>query len=46
MINSATLPLLLKQLGLPMMYRHYEEKAEEAAERHWSYTDYLSALSH
>ncbi|MCE3238141.1 MAG: IstB domain protein ATP-binding protein [Gammaproteobacteria bacterium] len=46
MVNSATLPLLLKQLGLPMMYRHYEEKAEEAAEKHWSYTDYLSALSH
>jgi DNA replication protein DnaC len=45
MVNSATLPLLLKQLGLPMMYRHYEEKAEEASEKHWTYTDYLSALS-
>lgn len=45
MVNSATLPLLLKQLGLPMMYRHYEAKAEEAAQSHWTYTDYLSALS-
>src|ERR1700722_15566888 len=45
MPNSATLPLLLKQLGLPQMYRHYEEKAEEAALQHWSYTDYLSVLS-
>jgi DNA replication protein DnaC len=45
MVNSATLPLLLKQLGLPMMYRHYEEKAEVAAREHWTYSDYLSALS-
>jgi DNA replication protein DnaC len=46
MVNSATLPLLLKQLGLPMMYRHFEEKAEKAMEEHWTYTDYLSVLSH
>ncbi len=45
MVNSATLPLLLKQLGLPMMYSHYEEKAKEAAQSHWTYTDYLSVLS-
>ena len=45
MANSATLPLLLKQLGLPMMYHHYEAKAEEAAQAHWTYPDYLSALS-
>lgn len=45
MANSATLPLLLKQLGLPQMYRHYEEKAEDAARQHWSYTDYLNVLS-
>jgi DNA replication protein DnaC len=45
MVKSATLPLLLKQLGLPMMYRHYEAKAEEAAQEHWTYTDYLSVLS-
>lgn len=45
MVNSATLPLLLKQLGLPMMYRHYEAKAEEAAQANWTYADYLSVLS-
>src|SRR5262245_32332725 len=44
MVNSATLPLLLKQLGLPMMYRHHETKAQEAAQEHWSYTEYLSVL--
>jgi DNA replication protein DnaC len=45
MINSAKLPLLLKQLGLPMMYQHFETKAEEAMQEHWTYTDYLSVLS-
>lgn len=45
MVNSLTLPLLLKQLGLPMMYRYYEAKAEEAAQSHWTYMDYLSVLS-
>jgi DNA replication protein DnaC len=42
---SATLPLLLKQLGLPTMYRHYEAKAQEAMQSHWTYTDYLNVLS-
>lgn len=45
MVNSATLPLLLKQLGLPMMYRHYEVKAEEAVQANWTHTEYLSVLS-
>lgn len=45
MVNSATLPLLLKQLGLPMMYQHYETKAHEAEQAHWTYMDYLSVLS-
>lgn len=45
MPNAATLPLLLKQLGLPMMYRHYESKAEEAVTEHWSHMEYLSVLS-
>lgn len=45
MINSAKLPLLLKQLGLPIMYQHFEAKAEEAMQEHWTYTDYLSVLS-
>jgi DNA replication protein DnaC len=45
MVNSASLPLLLKQLGLPMMYRHYEATADEAAQGHWTYPGYLSVLS-
>jgi DNA replication protein DnaC len=45
MVKSATLPLLLKQLGLPTMYRHYETKAEQAMQEHWTYADYLSVLS-
>lgn len=45
MINSAKLPLLLKQLGLPMMYQHFEAKACEAMQEHWTYPDYLSVLS-
>ncbi len=45
MSNIASLPLLLKQLGLPMMYQHYEEKANEAAEAGWTYQNYLSVLS-
>ena len=45
MVNSAILPLLLKQLGLPIMYRHYEVKAQEAMQEHWTYTEYLSTLS-
>jgi len=45
MVNSATLSLRLKQLGLPMMYQHYEAKAEEAMHDHWTYTDYLNVLS-
>lgn len=45
MINSAKLPLLLKQLGLPMMYQHFEITSEQAMQEHWSYTDYLSVLS-
>jgi len=45
MAKSAVLPLLLKQLGLPTMYRHYQTTAEEAEKAHWTYTDYLSVLS-
>lgn len=45
MVNSATLPLLLKQLNLSTMYTHYELKAEEAMKEHWTYTDYLATLS-
>jgi DNA replication protein DnaC len=45
MVNAVTLPLLLKQLGLPMMYHHYEDKAQEAIAERWSHTEYLSVLS-
>jgi len=45
MANTATLPLLLKQLGLPCMLAHYDEQAKAAEEKHWHYTEYLSILS-
>ncbi len=45
MVNTATLPLLLKQLGLPCMFAHYAEQATIAENKHWHYTEYLSALS-
>lgn len=45
MANTATLPLLLKQLGLPCMLAHYEEQAQIAENKHWQYTEYLMALS-
>lgn len=46
MSNIATLPLLLKQLGLPSMLSHYEEQADVAQKEHWSYPEYLLSLSH
>lgn len=45
MHNIATLPLLLKQLGLPSMYSHWEELAETAQKKSWTYPQYLTALS-
>lgn len=45
MRNIATLPLLLKQLGLPSMYSHWEEFAETAQNKSWTYPQYLKALS-
>jgi len=43
--NIATLPLLLKQLGLPSMCSHWEKLAEQAQEQGWTYPGYLKALS-
>lgn len=43
--TTATLPLLLKRLGLPSMYTHWEEQAGIAQEQHWSYAQYLTVLS-
>lgn len=45
MHNIATLPLLLKQLGLPSMCHHWEEFAETAQNKSWTYPQYLKALS-
>lgn len=45
MSNSATLPLLLKQLGLPCMLQHWEEEAEQAKSKNFSYADFLARLS-
>jgi DNA replication protein DnaC len=45
MANTATLPLLLKQLGLPCMLAHYDEQATLAEQKHWHYTEYLMTLS-
>jgi len=44
MLNTATLPLLLKQLGLPSMYTHWESHAAQAEESHWGYPEYLVSL--
>lgn len=44
MSHEMTLPLLLKQLGLPMMLSHWEEKSQLALEERWSYARFLSHL--
>lgn len=45
MRDTATLPLLLKQLCLATMYKNWESFAKEAQEHHWTYPRYLAALS-
>jgi DNA replication protein DnaC len=45
MSNAATLPLLLKQLGLPSMFSHWEEQSELAQKDNWTYPQYLAVLS-
>lgn len=45
MPSIATLPLLLKQLGLPSMYAHWESDAVHAKQSHWNYPEYLASLS-
>lgn len=45
MSNIAALPLRLKELNLPTIYRHWEIKAKEAEDKQWSYPEYLNALS-
>ncbi len=45
MMHDATLPLLLKQLGLPTMRLTFEEIASEAESAHWTYPQYLACLA-
>ncbi len=45
MPNTASLPLLLKQLGLPCMYAHWQDESKIAEQNQWSYPEYLTALS-
>ena len=45
MRDAATLPLLLKQLGLPSIYANWEKLAKQAQEESWSYAKYLASLS-
>lgn len=45
MHDTATLPLLLKQLYLSTMYRNWESVTKEAEEQRWSYPRYLATLS-
>jgi DNA replication protein DnaC len=44
MINSATLPFLLKQLHLKNINSSWEEMAQQAEKSSWSYPQYLTAL--
>lgn len=45
MSNTATLPLLLKQLGLPTMLGNFELQSDIAEKERWSYAQYLMVLS-
>jgi len=45
MANVETLPLLLKQLGLPSIYSHWENQATQAEKHNWTYPKYLAVLS-
>lgn len=44
MATVETLPLLLKQIGLPMMLTHYQSLEAKAIEHQWSYPRYLTQL--
>jgi DNA replication protein DnaC len=44
MASEQSLPLLLKQLGLPMMLRHVEAMEQQAIEQQWSPAKFLSLL--
>jgi len=44
MAHTATLPLLLKQLKLTTMARHWERLLQQATEEGWNPAEYLAAL--
>jgi DNA replication protein DnaC len=44
MSYEMTLPLLLKQLGLPTMLTHWEDRANKAIDERWSHAKYLGTL--
>lgn len=44
--NTASLPLMLKQLKLPAMQRACEELGEKSLKEHWSPKQYLAELCH
>lgn len=45
MSNEQTLPLILKQLKLSVMNRHWAQYSEVAIEKGWSYPKYLGVLA-
>lgn len=44
MSNEFTLPLLLKQLGLPTMLMRWKENMDKAVDERWSHARYLASL--
>lgn len=44
MIDSATIPFLLKQLRLSSMHTQWKELAQLAEEKHWTYPQFLAVL--
>ena len=45
MAREESLPLLLKQLALPMMLQYWEASEQQAQEKQWSYAQYLAHLA-
>lgn len=45
MTHEATLPLLLKQLGLTTFYQKWQDMAEQSQSAGWSNTEYLKKLA-
>ena len=45
MTNTASLPLLLKQLKLTTMLKSWEDTAEEAKQKNWGHGQYLQSLA-